>query len=292
MVFVSPAARAAETAAWFLRGAGQQLPDHAVIPGLAGRDATGGSPEGMAAGIRALLDRVPDGGRGLAISHTPLVEAAALGLTGVEVAPMGECEGILVTMDDDGVVSVTELRARQARDRSSGQLQQGLEAHGEAGPGGDRSHRQEHAGHERAAVRGVVADREGLPLGAEDDLLMRHEARQADGVDGHAGRRGSPRVSSRPSPRAEMRSAVASAVPLGASTFVGGCISTISASGIRRAASSAKRIMRTAPIAKFGATTTPTASCFPHAGSISNPVVPDHDVHAVRDAPLDVLGRR
>ncbi|HET8784296.1 MAG TPA: hypothetical protein VFM38_01575, partial [Candidatus Limnocylindrales bacterium] len=33
-VFVSPAARAAETAAWFLRGAMQQLPDHAVVPGL------------------------------------------------------------------------------------------------------------------------------------------------------------------------------------------------------------------------------------------------------------------
>ena len=59
MVFVSPAGRAAETAAWWLRGAGQQLPDHEVILGLAGQDATGGTPEGMAAGIRALLDRSP-----------------------------------------------------------------------------------------------------------------------------------------------------------------------------------------------------------------------------------------
>ena len=50
VVFVSPAQRAAETAAWFLRGAGQQLPDHEVVPGLGGQDATGGSPEGMAAG--------------------------------------------------------------------------------------------------------------------------------------------------------------------------------------------------------------------------------------------------
>ena len=81
-VFVSPAARAAETAAWILRGAGLQLPDHSVIPGLAGRDASGGSPEGMAAGVRALLDQVPEGGRGLAISHTPFVERAAFGLTG------------------------------------------------------------------------------------------------------------------------------------------------------------------------------------------------------------------
>jgi phosphohistidine phosphatase SixA len=109
-VFVSPAQRAAETAAWFLRGAGQQLPDHAVIPGLAGRDATGGSADGMASGLRTLLEGLPEGGRALAISHTPFVEAAALGLTGVEVAPMGELEGILATMDDGGVISVVEIR--------------------------------------------------------------------------------------------------------------------------------------------------------------------------------------
>jgi phosphohistidine phosphatase SixA len=109
-VFVSPAARAAETAAWFLRGAMQQLPDHAVVPGLGGKDASGGSAEGMAAGVRALLDQLPEGGTGLAISHTPLVERAALGLTGSEVAPFRECEGILVTRADDGSIAVEELR--------------------------------------------------------------------------------------------------------------------------------------------------------------------------------------
>lgn len=109
VVFVSPAQRAAETAAWFLRGAGQQLPDHEVVPGLGGKDATGGSPEGMAAGVRALLARVPDGGRGLAISHTPLVEHAALGLTGARIEPLSECEGILVSFDD-GVIGIEELR--------------------------------------------------------------------------------------------------------------------------------------------------------------------------------------
>jgi phosphohistidine phosphatase SixA len=109
VVFVSPAHRAAETAAWFLRGAGQQLPDHEVVPGLGGQDATGGSPGGMAAGVRALLERVPDGGRGLAISHTPLVEHAALGLTGVTVEPLHECEGILVSLDD-GAIAIEELR--------------------------------------------------------------------------------------------------------------------------------------------------------------------------------------
>lgn len=109
-VFVSPAERAAETAAWILRGAGAQLPDHEVVPGLAGRDADGGSPGSMAAGVRALLARVPDGGRGLAVSHTPLVERAAEGLTGVLPSPFAECEGILVTLRDDGAVEVDELR--------------------------------------------------------------------------------------------------------------------------------------------------------------------------------------
>jgi phosphohistidine phosphatase SixA len=109
VVFVSPAHRAAETAAWILRGAGTHLPDHEVVPGLGGQDATGGSPEGMAAGVRALLGRVPDGGRGLAISHTPLVERAALGLTGDTVEPLRECEGILVSLDD-GAIAIEEIR--------------------------------------------------------------------------------------------------------------------------------------------------------------------------------------
>lgn len=109
-VYVSPAQRAAETAAWFLRGAGAQLPDHAIVPGLGGQDTTGGSPEGMATGIRALFDQMPEGGRALAISHTPLVERAAFGLTGREVAPMRECEGLLITRRDDGSIEVEELR--------------------------------------------------------------------------------------------------------------------------------------------------------------------------------------
>ncbi len=110
-VFVSPAARAAETVAWFLRGAGQQLPlAHSVVPGLAGKDPTEGSPEGMATGIGSLLEQVPEGGRGLAISHTPFVERAALGLTGHEVEPMRECEGLLITLRDDGDIEVQELR--------------------------------------------------------------------------------------------------------------------------------------------------------------------------------------
>lgn len=110
VVFVSPAQRAAETAAWILRGAGGQLPPHSVIPGLAGQDASGGSPEGMASGVRALLEQIPDGGRGLAVSHTPFVERAVSGLAGLEVEAFAPCEGIEVMIRDDGTLITTELR--------------------------------------------------------------------------------------------------------------------------------------------------------------------------------------
>lgn len=108
-VFVSPAERAAETAAWILRGAGVQLSEHEVIPGLAGRDADGGTPESMATGVRALLDRLPEGGSGLAISHTPFVERAMAGLSGRQPRPFAECEGILLTLRD-GRIEVEEIR--------------------------------------------------------------------------------------------------------------------------------------------------------------------------------------
>ena len=109
-VFVSPAERAAETAAWIIRGSGHQLPEHGVIPGLAGKDESGGSAEGMAAGVRALLATLPEGGIGLAISHTPFVERAMNGLTGREPAPFAECEGIRVLLHEDGRLDVEEIR--------------------------------------------------------------------------------------------------------------------------------------------------------------------------------------
>jgi phosphohistidine phosphatase SixA len=109
VVYVSPARRAAETVAWFLRALGEPLPPHDVVPGLAGGEP--GSPDagGMAATVRELLAGVPDGGRGLAVSHTPLIERAAEGLAGLRIEPLAECEGILVTLDGDDL-GVEELR--------------------------------------------------------------------------------------------------------------------------------------------------------------------------------------
>ena len=109
-VFVSPAQRAAETVAWLLRGLGDQLPQHAVVPGLAAKD-NDGSPLAMAGVVAALLDAVPQDQRALAISHTPLIERAVLGLTATEIEPLGECEGVLLCKaNDESPVEMTELR--------------------------------------------------------------------------------------------------------------------------------------------------------------------------------------
>jgi phosphohistidine phosphatase SixA len=112
VIFVSPAQRAAETVAWMLRGRFAQLPPHAVVPGLSAKD-NDGSPLAMAGVLSALLDAVPEGGRGLAISHTPLIERGVLGLSAREIEPLGECEGVLLSKkDDEDAIELEELRLR------------------------------------------------------------------------------------------------------------------------------------------------------------------------------------
>ena len=113
VVFVSPAQRAAETVAWMLRGRGAQLPPHAVVPGLAAHD-NDGSPLAMAGVLSGLVDAVPDDGRGLAISHTPLIERGVLGLLARDIEPLRECEGVVLTKrDDESAVELEgELRLR------------------------------------------------------------------------------------------------------------------------------------------------------------------------------------
>ena len=121
-VFVSPARRAAETAAWFLRGSGQQLPQHAVVAGLLSEQEDRWRSAGKAAGssrldaiaavdpelvetesarlkalVEGLFERVPEGRTALAVGHTPLIEAAVYRLTGSVVEPLAECEGVSVT---------------------------------------------------------------------------------------------------------------------------------------------------------------------------------------------------
>jgi phosphohistidine phosphatase SixA len=110
VVFVSPAQRAAETVAAILRGAGAELPPPEVAPGLLGEGEEDRTPARLAAAVSQLLAKVPPGGRGLAIGHTPLIERAVLGLTGREIDPLRELEGVLLVEEDDGALRVEELR--------------------------------------------------------------------------------------------------------------------------------------------------------------------------------------
>lgn len=134
-VFVSPAQRAVETAAWFLRGSGQRLPGHAVIPGLLSEQEDRWRRAGKAAGssrldaiaaedselveterdrlktvVEEMLDRVPEDGTALAVGHSPLIEAAVYGLTGVVIEPLSECQGVAISRFEQGEYRLKELR--------------------------------------------------------------------------------------------------------------------------------------------------------------------------------------
>lgn len=57
--------------------------------------------ERLAGGLRRIIARLPDGGRALAVGHSPTNEAAVFGLTGELVAPMSKGAGVLVVADSD-----------------------------------------------------------------------------------------------------------------------------------------------------------------------------------------------
>jgi broad specificity phosphatase PhoE len=122
------AQRATQTLACFLAALGRQVPGGVVVePGLrsqvedrwraAYQKAGSGALEALreadpklvaedserlGAALRRVLDAVPDGGRALAVGHSPTNEAAVFGLTGEIVAPLAKGAGILVVAGDDG----------------------------------------------------------------------------------------------------------------------------------------------------------------------------------------------
>ena len=57
--------------------------------------------ERLAAGLRGILDRLPEGGRALAVGHSPTNEAAVLGLTGELVSPLAKGAGVLIVVEAD-----------------------------------------------------------------------------------------------------------------------------------------------------------------------------------------------
>jgi phosphohistidine phosphatase SixA len=56
----------------------------------------------LGAALRRILDRLPEGGRALAVGHSPTNEAAVLGLTGEIIEPMGKGAGVLIVADGHG----------------------------------------------------------------------------------------------------------------------------------------------------------------------------------------------
>jgi broad specificity phosphatase PhoE len=55
----------------------------------------------LAAALRRVLARLPDGARALAVGHSPTNEAAVLGLTGTIIEPMAKGAGVLVVAEGD-----------------------------------------------------------------------------------------------------------------------------------------------------------------------------------------------
>jgi broad specificity phosphatase PhoE len=55
----------------------------------------------LARGLRRILDRLPDGGRALAVGHSPTNEAAILGLTGEIIEPMAKGAGRVVVAEGE-----------------------------------------------------------------------------------------------------------------------------------------------------------------------------------------------
>lgn len=122
------AQRATQTIACFLAVLGQRVPGGVVVEtGLrseledrwraAYRKAGSGElgalreadPELVAedsqrlgAALGRILERLPDGGRALAVGHSPTNEAAILGLTGEIVPPLAKGDGVAVVATDNG----------------------------------------------------------------------------------------------------------------------------------------------------------------------------------------------
>lgn len=128
------AQRATQTLACFLAGLGEPLPGGIIVePALRSdvearwRDAYQKAGAGdldslrgadpalveedsarLATGLRAVFDALPDGGRALVVGHSPTNEAAVLGLSGEEIAPLGKGDGVLVR-EADGAFTVESI---------------------------------------------------------------------------------------------------------------------------------------------------------------------------------------
>jgi broad specificity phosphatase PhoE len=128
------AQRATQTLGCFLAGLGETVPGGVVVePGLRSRvedrwraayeRAGSGALEALrkadpelveddsavlGAALRRVLDALDEDGRALVAGHSPMNEAAVLGLTGEIVEPISKGAGVLV-VEEDGAVRVETL---------------------------------------------------------------------------------------------------------------------------------------------------------------------------------------
>ena len=123
----SGAQRATQTVACFLAGMGEAVAGGAVVepalrsdvedrwreayaragkgdleslraadPGLVDQDSAT-----LAAGLRAIFERLSEGGVALAVGHSPTNEAAVWGLTGIVIATLAKGEGVVIRQHDN-----------------------------------------------------------------------------------------------------------------------------------------------------------------------------------------------
>jgi broad specificity phosphatase PhoE len=76
-------------------GSGELAALHAADPELVREDSA------LGAALRRVLESLPEGGRALAVGHSPTNEAAVLGLTGAIIDPMAKGAGLLGVIERD-----------------------------------------------------------------------------------------------------------------------------------------------------------------------------------------------
>lgn len=64
----------------------------------------------MAQTFRQILEEMPKEGYALVVGHSPLAECGIYGLTGKVYSDLKECEGFIITLEDDGTITIEERR--------------------------------------------------------------------------------------------------------------------------------------------------------------------------------------
>ena len=129
VVFVSPAEPCRGDGRMVPAWRGSQLPDHAVVPGLGGQDASGGSPRAWPPGSARCSIRCREG-TGLADQPHAARRARGVRAHGRRDRPAGGAEGIWCTLTTTAASTVEELRlgGGPARERLERARRAGLRA--------------------------------------------------------------------------------------------------------------------------------------------------------------------